>query len=65
MEADASTRDAEIQVRGIAERHGLGARKIDALTVFFARIRGSDPNGGVKEKWRNQAVVRLAESLDD
>jgi hypothetical protein len=46
MEADASTRDSEIQVRGIAERHGLGAREIDALTVFFARVRGSDPNGG-------------------
>jgi rRNA small subunit methyltransferase G len=64
MEAEASTRDVRTQVRGVPERHGLGPREIGALTVFVERIRGSDPSGRVKEKWRNQAVVRLTESLE-
>jgi 16S rRNA (guanine(527)-N(7))-methyltransferase RsmG len=53
-----------MNVRDIAERHGLGQPEIDALTVFAERVRGSDHGGGVKEKWRMNAVARLAESLE-
>ena len=51
-------------VRAAAERHGLGRREIDALTVFVERVQGSGRRSGVKEEWRRHAAVRLAESLE-
>ena len=64
MEPGAASLNLRSDVGAIAERHGLGPRELDALTVFAARVRGSDHGSGVKEKWRNLAVLRLAESLE-
>ena len=61
---DSNAQSAEADVRALAQRHGLGAREIAALTVFVERVRTGDQASRVMPKWRDHAVQRLAESLD-
>ena len=53
-----------IEVRAIAEAHGLGSREVEALCIFVARVRGDDQRASLKEKWRKHAADRLAKSLE-
>ena len=64
VDSDAASPDIRTDVRALAEQWGLGPREIDALTIFVERVQGGGQGGGVKEKWRKYAAVRLAESLE-
>ena len=64
MNSNAAAPSAEADVRAVAERYGLGSREITALTVFVERIQAGDQSSRVMQKWRKNAVLRLAESLD-
>ncbi len=63
VDPNAAVPSTEVDVRAVAEPHGLGAREIAALTVFVDRVR-TDQGSRVMPKWRIHAVERLAESLD-
>lgn len=64
VDPNAEAPSIEDDVRAVAQTHGLGPREIAALTIFVERIRAGDEGSRVMQKWRDHAVLRLAESLD-
>ena len=61
---DARAEDLRTDLPVLAERYALGPHQLEALSVFVERVREGEQGGGVKEKWRNSAVEKLAESLE-
>jgi 16S rRNA (guanine(527)-N(7))-methyltransferase RsmG len=64
VDTSSTSRDLRQDLATLAGRYALGPRELGALTVFVDRVRGSEHGGGVKEKWRQHGVARLAESLE-
>jgi 16S rRNA (guanine(527)-N(7))-methyltransferase RsmG len=63
LDSDAISLGLGSDVRAVAEHYGLGPSETGAVTIFVERLR-SDASPALAEKWRTDALARVAQSLD-